>query len=85
MPKIGWQSYLHGKMNLNISKFSMEACPQKKYELVVQERKDTSFHIMSQKDQTFERKLNFDQVSKQTRTENFHFLGFFKTNRYVEA
>ena len=33
----------------------------------------------------FKRKLNFDQVSKQTQTENFNFLSFFKTNRSVEA
>ena len=44
-----------------MSKFSMEACPQMKYELVFQKkRKDTSCHIMSQKDKHFDRKITFN-------------------------
>ena len=41
-------------------KFSMEACPQMKYELVIQKRKDNSCRIISQKDQKLKRKLTFD-------------------------
>ena len=41
-------------------KFSMEACPQMKYELVIPKRKDKSCLIISQKDQKLKRKLTFD-------------------------
>ena len=43
-----------------MSKFSMEAFLEINYELVFKERKGTSFHNMSQKDQKFSRKLTFD-------------------------
>ena len=41
-----------------MSKFSMEACPQMNW--LSKERKDSSFHNMSQKDQKLKRKLTFD-------------------------
>ena len=43
-----------------MSKCSVEACPQMKFELVIQKRKDTFFHNMSLKDQKLKRKLTFD-------------------------
>ena len=49
-----------------MSKFSVEACPRIKFELVVQrkeEKNDKSFHNMSRKDQKLKRKLTFD-ISK---------------------
>ena len=53
------------------------------------ERKGTSFHNMSQKEQKLTTKNDFwyfkVQVSKLTRTENFKNVGFFVTNRSVGA
>ena len=43
-----------------MSKFSVEACPQVQYWLVFNKMKDTSYHIMSQKDQKLKRKFVFD-------------------------
>ena len=67
----GGENYFFTFWDLNetfifMSKFSVEACPQIKFELVVQrkeENNDNFFHNMSRKDQKLKRKLTFD-ISK---------------------
>ena len=53
------------------------------------EKKDTSFHIMSQKDQKLKRKLTFDITKFKFQNElewtTSFFFGFFETNRPVGA
>ena len=61
----------------NIPEWPNQNC-QPNLNLFSKEGKGTSFHIMSQKEQKFWRKLTFD-ISK------FQMLGFFETNRSVGA
>ena len=64
-----------------MSIFSMKTCPQMKYEYVVQRKEghNVSYHVP--KRQNVEKKINIwyskVQISKRTRTENLHLLGFF--------
>ena len=72
-----------------MSKFSVEACPQVQYWLVFNEMKDTSYHILSQKDQKLKRKFVFDipklKFQNKLNTQNLHLFGFFETNRSLGA
>ena len=66
-----------------MSKFRMEACPQMKYELVVQ-RKEEYITCPKTKIPKVEKKIDFlyskVNISKRSQTENFQWLGVFETN-----
>ena len=71
-----------------MSKFSMEAGPQMKYELVVQRKQVISCHIMSQKDQKFKRKFNFDSLKLKFHNRfkpKTSYFKAFETRRSVET
>ena len=69
-------------------KFSMEAYPQTKYDLVVHRKEGhiLSYHVQ-QRPKVLKNIYSLYskiQLSKQTQTENFKFWGFLETNKSVE-
>ena len=72
-----------------MSKYSMEAFLEINYELVFQRKEWHIFSYHVPKKQTVLKKIYFwyfkVQVSKWTQIENFQIIGFFDTNRSIQA